>query len=66
VPARKWLTLGIRRGLRRISGELTIMQKTLVNLLLIMVIGVLAACSNTADGAGRDVEHMGQWMQDKF
>ncbi len=42
------------------------MQKMLVYLSLIMVIGLLTACSNTAEGAGKDVENMGQWMQDTF
>lgn len=42
------------------------MQKLLASLSLIMVIGLLSACSNTANGAGRDMENMGQWMQDTF
>jgi predicted small secreted protein len=42
------------------------MKKLLASLSLIMLIGLLAACSNTAQGAGRDVKNMGQWMQDTF
>lgn len=42
------------------------MQKLLAPLCLIMVIGLLSACENTANGAGRDVENMGQWMQNTF
>jgi predicted small secreted protein len=40
------------------------MQKTVALLSLIMVIGVLAGCQNTAQGAGRDIENMGEWIQD--
>jgi predicted small secreted protein len=40
------------------------MQKTVALLSLIMVIGVLAGCGNTAQGAGRDIESMGEWIQD--
>lgn len=42
------------------------MHKLLATLCLIMVIGLLSACGNTAQGVGRDVENMGQWMQDTF
>ena len=42
------------------------MQKTIALLSLIMVIGLLSACGNTAEGAGRDVENMGEWMQNTF
>ena len=42
------------------------MQKLIASLLMIMVIGALSGCSNTAEGAGKDIEHMGQWMQDTF
>lgn len=26
----------------------------------------LSACGNTFNGAGKDVENMGEWMQDRF
>ena len=42
------------------------MQKTVALSLLIMVIGVLSGCANTAQGAGRDIENMGEWIQDTF
>jgi predicted small secreted protein len=42
------------------------MQKTIGLLSLIMVIALLSGCSNTANGAGRDVENMGEWMQNTF
>lgn len=42
------------------------MKKTIASLCLIMVIGVLAGCENTGNGAGRDIENMGRWMQDTF
>ncbi len=41
------------------------MQKTIVILSLIMVIGALTGCQNTAQGAGRDIENMGEWIQEK-
>lgn len=38
--------------------------------LIMMVFGCLAVslagCSNTFDGAGRDMENMGEWVQDTF
>jgi predicted small secreted protein len=40
------------------------MQKLIALLSLVMVIGWLSGCSNTADGAGRDIENMGRWIQD--
>jgi len=46
--------------------ELTNMHKILALLSLIMVIALTSGCANTAEGAGRDVENMGQWMQDTF
>lgn len=27
---------------------------------------VLSACGNTVEGAGRDIEDMGEWVQDTF
>jgi predicted small secreted protein len=30
-----------------------------------MVIGLLSGCSNTFNGAGRDMENMGQWIQER-
>lgn len=33
---------------------------------LILMCGFIAACSNTFDGAGRDVENAGKWVQDTF
>ena len=31
----------------------------------IMVIALLSGCANTVQGAGRDIENMGEWMQEK-
>jgi predicted small secreted protein len=42
------------------------MKKLVAFLALVMVTGLLSGCSNTAEGAGRDIEGMGQWMQDTF
>jgi predicted small secreted protein len=42
------------------------MHKLLAVLVLIMVTISVTGCTNTAEGAGRDVEGMGQWMQDTF
>lgn len=42
------------------------MKKFIVPFCLIMVTVALAGCENTANGAGRDIEHMGRWMQDTF
>lgn len=39
------------------------MQKAVALFLTIMVIGGLSGCANTADGAGRDIENMGRWIQ---
>jgi predicted small secreted protein len=42
------------------------MKKLVALVCLIMVTGLLSACSNTANGAGKDIEGMGQWMQNTF
>ncbi len=42
------------------------MKKLVALLSLVMVIAVLPGCSNTGEGAGRDIENMGRWMQDTF
>ncbi len=42
------------------------MKKLVAFCLSIMVIGLLSGCSNTAEGAGRDIEGWGQWMQETF
>lgn len=42
------------------------MHKFLAISCLIMVIGALSGCANTVQGAGRDIENMGQWVQDTF
>lgn len=43
------------------------MHKTLLMTaaFVLVTLGV-CGCSNTFDGAGRDVENMGEWMQDRF
>jgi predicted small secreted protein len=46
--------------------KLTNMQKTIALLSFIMVIGFLSGCANTAQGAGRDIENMGEWVQESF
>ncbi len=40
------------------------MKKFVALLSLIMVISMLSGCTNTVDGAGRDIEGWGRWMQD--
>jgi len=42
------------------------MKKTIAAVVLIMVMNLLSGCSNTANGAGKDVENMGEWMQNTF
>ncbi len=42
------------------------MKKSIAFLVIIMLIPVLAGCSNTANGAGRDIENWGEWMQNTF
>lgn len=45
----------------------TTMRKTVMTLTcLILVSAFLSACSNTFEGAGRDVENAGEWVQDTF
>ena len=39
------------------------MKKIIALFSLIMVMSVLSGCSNTVNGAGRDMEGWGQWMQ---
>lgn len=39
------------------------MTRTLIALLSILI---LTGCSNTFEGAGRDVENAGEWVQDTF
>jgi predicted small secreted protein len=41
------------------------MKKFVATLSVIMVIFAVAACSNTMNGAGKDMENMGQWVQNK-
>ena len=41
------------------------MQKYVAIFTLIMVTGLLSGCANTAQGAGRDIEYMGEWIQEK-
>lgn len=33
---------------------------------LLVTIFLLSACSNTLEGAGRDIEGAGEWMQNTF
>jgi len=43
------------------------MKKLLIIISMLILSGLsLAACSNTAEGIGRDVEHAGQKIQDTF
>ncbi len=35
-------------------------------LAIVMVCGFVSGCSNTFEGAGRDVENAGEWIQDTF
>lgn len=48
--------------LKALKKEIS-MTKTFIALLSIII---LAGCSNTFDGAGRDVENAGEWVQDTF
>lgn len=41
-------------------------KKILLGLSLVLVTLGVSGCSNTFEGAGRDVENMGEWMQDRF
>ena len=40
------------------------MKKYIALSLAVMVIGLQTGCENTAQGAGRDIENMGKWVQD--
>lgn len=40
------------------------MKKVVAFLLFVMLIAPLSGCSNTANGAGQDLENMGRWIQD--
>ncbi len=43
------------------------MNKVLIGLCLLLISGItLTGCSNTFDGAGRDIEGVGDWFQDTF
>lgn len=42
------------------------MRRILIIASIVMVTVALSACSNTFNGAGRDVENMGEWVQDTF
>lgn len=39
-------------------------QKLLLTLMLFMSLGFVASCS-TIEGAGRDIENAGEWIQEK-
>lgn len=41
-------------------------MKTLYLSMSICAVLWLGACANTFEGAGRDIENMGEWMQDTF
>jgi predicted small secreted protein len=42
------------------------MRKAFITLILLTAVtGALSAC-NTVDGAGRDIENAGEWVQEKF
>jgi predicted small secreted protein len=57
---------GLKSGLLSFVGQDIIdMKKTIVLLSLIMVTGLMTGCANTAQGAGRDIENMGEWIQQK-
>lgn len=43
------------------------MNKTVMILTcVILVSAFLTGCSNTFEGAGRDIENAGEWVQDTF
>lgn len=42
------------------------MNKAILCLSLIIMSASLAACANTLDGAGRDIERAGEKIQDTF
>lgn len=42
------------------------MYKILALVSIIMLSVGVGGCSNTAEGAGQDIEGMGRWMQDTF
>lgn len=41
------------------------MKKRIGILIALMLIPTLSACSNTGNGIGKDLENMGQWVQEK-
>lgn len=43
------------------------MRKTLLTVAAIILTGsLITGCTNTFNGAGRDIEHAGEWVQDTF
>ncbi len=42
------------------------MKKVLMLVCLMTMTGFVAGCSNTFEGAGRDIEHAGEKVQDTF
>lgn len=44
----------------------TFMRKVLMIVCLFAVTGFITGCSNTLEGAGRDIERAGQKVQDTF
>lgn len=43
------------------------MRKTMVMTMALMIVTLgMCGCGNTFHGAGKDVENMGEWMQDRF
>ncbi len=42
------------------------MKKVLMMVCLFTMAGFTAGCSNTFEGAGRDIEHAGEKVQDTF
>ena len=43
------------------------MRKTILTAAAILMAGsLITGCTNTFDGAGRDIENAGEWVQDTF
>lgn len=43
------------------------MKKTGLTILTLCLLSLgLSACSNTFEGAGKDIEKSGEWIQDRF
>jgi entericidin B len=64
LPRRTIASIGSGvRFLRTETGETSLLEKTLIALLLASLVGVVSGC-NTIAGAGKDIERGGQTIRD--